>query len=63
MGLIPHDIFNRIKAIPIPISNVVDKLMWKFTTDGNFSVKTATWAINDIIKPHLKLKFLILFGN
>lgn len=58
IGFIPDHITNRIKAILIPISNVTDRLIWKFTTDGHFSVKKVTWATIIILKPHPKAENL-----
>lgn len=36
------DIIDKTKAIPILV--IDDKLPWKFIINGEFSVKTATWA-------------------
>lgn len=40
--------------VPIPINNIDDKLNWEFSTGGQFSVKTATWANNSSIPPYTK---------
>lgn len=44
--------------IPIPLNDMQDKIIWKYTADGNFSIKTATWANNDKIASHLRPKLL-----
>lgn len=33
-------------------------MMWKYTSDGNFSVKTATWANNDKVASNPRAKLL-----
>lgn len=40
-----------------------DKTVWKFSSDGKFSVKTATWDNSDQILPHPKTKILNLYGD
>lgn len=35
---------DNIISIPIPMSDILDKIIWKFTSDGNYSVKTAIQA-------------------
>lgn len=44
---------NKIKTMPI---DVEDKLVWKFTTNGEFSPKTTTCANNDFYWPSSKNK-------
>lgn len=34
-----------------------DKMVWKFTHDGSFFVKTATWTNNNSLRPHQNAKF------
>lgn len=48
---------RKIVDTPIPI-NDIHKIIWKYTTDCKFSVKTVTWANNDKIPPHLKQRLL-----
>lgn len=47
----------------IPINNIEDKLISKFTPNGDFSVKTTTWAFNTLLKPYIKPNLLIACGN
>lgn len=42
----------------IPSTNVKDKLTWKFTSHGEYSVKTTTWTNNDLIHPYPKAEFI-----
>lgn len=35
-----------------------DKLIWKFTPNGEFSVRIVTWANNEYTSPHPKAKLL-----
>lgn len=49
---------KKIQTIPISINNIDDKIAWKFRTNGEFSVKIATWASNDFVGAHLKAKFI-----
>lgn len=37
-----EDIIDKINCIPIPMNNIEDKLAWKFTPSGEFSVKIPT---------------------
>lgn len=39
--LLHSHIVPKISNIPIPITEIHDNIVWKFTGDGNFSVKTA----------------------
>lgn len=47
----PDHIGGKINAIHIPITDIEDKLAWKFTYRGEYSVKTKTWAKNYSIRP------------
>lgn len=47
-------IIDKIKKITIPNTDAKDKLTWKFTTHGEYSVKKATWGNNDSVCPNLK---------
>lgn len=51
-----EDIIDEIYNTFIPINNIEDKICWKFTTTGIFSVKSATWsntlALNLILRPN-----------
>lgn len=57
-GLLPDDIITKSENIPIPVMDVRDKIIWKYNTDGSFTIKTATWANNDRIPLHSKAKLL-----
>lgn len=35
-----------------------DKLVWKYSNDGEFLVKTAKWVNNDSFESHSKAKLL-----
>lgn len=50
---------QKIQKIPIPINDIEDRIAWKFTSDGDFSVKTAAWANNESSRPHQKLSSLL----
>lgn len=62
-GIIPTPLVNKIKSIPITISNIRDKLLWKYPNIGEYSNKIATWANNESIKSKPKAKLLIVFPN
>lgn len=47
MEMLPNYIVDKIISIHIPINDIQDKVVWKFTSDEKFIVKTATWANND----------------
>lgn len=53
--ILPDDIINSISFIPIPTKNVRDEMI---SNDGQFSMKTATYADNETISPHFKAKIL-----
>lgn len=55
---IPSQIIDVIKTIHAPIKEVEDRLTWKFTGHGEYTVKTVTWTNNDFIHPHRKAKFI-----
>ncbi|XP_048491336.1 uncharacterized protein LOC125492674 [Beta vulgaris subsp. vulgaris] len=45
--LLPQEIIKEIKAIPLPtISSVQDELRWVFSSDGDFSIKSAYRKLN-----------------
>lgn len=50
-GCLPKDIIDETKYVPIPINNIEDKLIWKFTSGGDFFVKTATLPIIPKLTP------------
>lgn len=57
-NILLNQIINKIKAFPILITNLDDKIAWKFTSTEDFSVKTITWANNNHIPPSLESKNL-----
>lgn len=46
-NILTNHIINKIKAIPIFISDIEDRIKWKFTSNGQFSLKSITWANNN----------------
>lgn len=46
----------KIIIIPIPVNDVEEKIIWKLTSDGTFSVKATTWTNNVSILPHPRVK-------
>lgn len=56
--ILPDHIINFIRAFPIPIMNVDDRMIWKFSNDDQFSIKTVTYTNNDSIASHSKAKLL-----
>lgn len=47
----------------MPTLDILEKMTWKFTPDGNFSLESSTWAKNDNISPHRRAKLLSVVGN
>lgn len=45
-------------TIHIPVNKIQNKVVWKFSSDEKFSVKTVTWTINNKIPLHPRVKFL-----
>lgn len=39
-NILTKEIINKIRVIPIPLTNMEDKLAWKLTIIGEFSIKT-----------------------
>lgn len=53
------NIVDKIINIHVPINDIQDKIIWKYTTpDENFSVKMVTWTNNDKILPYPRAKLL-----
>lgn len=57
-NMLSKHIVDKITSIPIPMNDNQDKLIWKFTTDEKFTVKTAIWTNNDKIFPYSRSKLL-----
>lgn len=49
---------TRFKSNPIPTLDIKDRIKWKFTSHGDFFVKTVTWPNNNNITHHPKAYFL-----
>lgn len=49
---------DKIISVSISMNNIQHKVVWKFSSDGKFSVKTVSWADTDKISPHPKTNFL-----
>lgn len=45
--LLPKDFINKVNAILFLVSDIDDKLILKFTANGEWSIKTATLTNND----------------
>lgn len=39
---LPSHIVDKILTTPISLTNMLDKIVWKFSSDGKFSIKTVT---------------------
>lgn len=52
-----ENIIDQIKYIPISIKNFEGKLICKFTSNSEVSIKTAIWTNNISIEPHPDTKF------
>lgn len=50
-------ITDKISLILIRVTNIDKKISWKFIT-GGFTVKSATWAINNSTRAHLREKLI-----
>lgn len=50
--IIPKYIVHKTLTIPIPMSGIKDKFIWKLTLDGKCSLNTVTWANNNNISPY-----------
>lgn len=55
--LLKH-IVKKIISILIPLNDIRNKIIWKFSPDRKLSVKIATWTNNDKITPHPRAKLL-----
>lgn len=53
----PPQTVKKVETIPIPVSNMNDKVASKFIS-GEFSVKSATWTNNDKTSSYPRAKFL-----
>lgn len=54
----PSHIVEMIGNSPILVLDVQDRIIWKYSADGSFSIKTATWTYNDKILPLPRSKLL-----
>lgn len=55
---LPQDIINILNNTPMHVTNIKDKIIWKYNSTGQFSVKSTTWVNNSDIPFHRKAKFL-----
>lgn len=55
--LATYFIKKKKKAVPVPLSDMDSRPVWKIIPTGESSIKLAGWANNDNI-PHPKVKFL-----
>ena len=44
-SLLPPNILVDIKAVLVPCSSMEDRVEWGFSQDGNFILKSTTWAM------------------
>ena len=42
------DILNRIRGIPIPLSDISDSYFWGGSGSGSFTTQSATWLAHNI---------------
>ena len=55
-SLLPSNILAYIKVIPIPFSHIEDKVIWGYSQDGNFTLRSATLVmIKALTHPRSKL--------
>ena len=57
VSLLPSNVLADIKAILIPFSPIEDKIIWGYSHDGNFNLRSATWAMRKTLT-HPKSKLL-----
>ena len=57
VSLLPSNVLADIKAIPIPLFCLEDKVIWGFSQDDNFTLRLATWVIRKTLT-HPRSKFL-----
>lgn len=50
--LLPNDIINLIKGIPLPHLDIKDSPVWGLTPYGSFTIKTVTWLLSHGLPPH-----------
>lgn len=55
--------YDKTKTISIPITEIKNKLTWKFTTHDDYSVQIVTWTNNDPFGHIQKHKLLIIFES
>lgn len=55
-NILPQNIIKMIRNTPSPITITDYKMYWKFTSIGQFSIKSATWPNNTTIEAHPKAK-------
>lgn len=60
-NILPNEIIHNMEVVPIPLTYIDDKLIWKLIIISDFLIEMATWANNDRVHPHLKAKLLNAF--
>ncbi|XP_056697886.1 uncharacterized protein [Spinacia oleracea] len=43
--ILPPNVVQTIKGIPLPATDILDEPCWGFSSNGDFTVKSATWKI------------------
>ncbi|XP_056697878.1 uncharacterized protein [Spinacia oleracea] len=56
-SILPPEIVQKIKGIPIPVNDLPDNPIWGCTNSREFSVKSATWLAHDLPVSSEKWKF------
>lgn len=51
-------VVDKIISVPIPLNDIHDEIIQKFTSNENFLVKIVTWTYKDQILPHHRTKLL-----
>lgn len=51
-------VIEKIYMIHIPINHIIDDKIVNFTSDGAFSVKTASQVNNNLVRPYPESKFV-----
>ena len=57
-SVIDNDTMNKILAIPLPIHNQNDELIWGPTANGQISIKSAIWLHYENSIPHVNQALL-----
>ena len=44
-NILPPNVLSYIKSIPIPLSPMEDRILWGYSQDGKFTLKSTAWPI------------------